>query len=508
MRSTPAGRTAAALATLVIGVALAACGGRGSARAESGRARATDLDAVRIARVERGLLPTVALRGRRDTAYTLADRMQRYGVPGVSIAVIDGGRVAWARAYGTLEAGGARIDTATLFQAGSISKAITAVAALHLVDRGVLRLDEDVNLRLVSWRIPASELTRTRPVTLRGLLSHGAGLNVPSFTPGYVPGAAAPTLLQVLEGTPPASNPPIRVEVAPGTEWRYSGGGLSVVQQLIVDVTGRPFADVLHEAVFDRAGMTRTLAEQPLSAEHATSAATAHSAGAPIAGRWRVHPELAAAGLWSTAPDLARFGVALLRTIRGERGALLLPATARDMVTRQIGDWGLGFALGGGGGDSATVGHDGSTAGFTARLLVLPATGQGIAVMTNAESEALIDEIMRAVAREYAWPVRPRVVKSVATVDAAGYATLAGRYRVEVGERTFDFDVRVEGTGDGRRLIITGPSGRPGVMLPLSSLHFFSQDTGNEFTFTREGNVVTSMLLDQQGERYTARRLP
>jgi hypothetical protein len=115
---------------------------------------------------------------------------------------------------------------------------------------------------------------------------------------------------------------------------------------------------------------------------------------------------------------------------------------------------------------------------------------------------------MRAVAREYAWPVMPRVVKSVATVDAADYATLAGRYRVEVGERTFDFDVRVEGTGDGRRLIITGPSGRPGVMLPLSSLHFFSQDTGNEFTFTREGNVVTSMLLDQQGERYTARRLP
>jgi len=507
MTSTPAGRTAAALATLVFGAALAVCGGLGSTRAESGRVDGPDRDTARIARVERGLLPTVALRGRRDTAYTLADRMQRYGVPAVSVAVIDGGRVAWARAYGVIEVGGAPIGTATLFQAGSISKAITAMAALHFVDRGVLRLDEDVNLRLVSWKVPASELTRARPVTLRGLLSHGAGLNVPSFTPGYLPGAPAPTLLQVLEGAPPASNPPIRVEVAPGTEWRYSGGGLSVVQQLIVDVTGRPFAEILRKAVFDRAGMTRTLAEQPLSAEHAASAATAHSAGAPVAGRWRVHPELAAAGLWSTAPDLARFGVAVLRTIRGDRGALLHPATAREMVTRQIGDWGLGFALGGGG-DSATVGHDGSTAGFTARLLVLPATGQGIAVMTNAESEALIDEIMRAVAREYAWPVRPRIEKAVATVDPAGYAAFAGRYRVEVGERTFDFAVSVEGTGDGRRLIITGPSGRPGVLLPLSTARFFSQDTGNEFTFTREGNVVTSMLLDQQGERYTARRLP
>ena len=511
MTSTRAGRTAAAAGALVFGVALAACGGRGRADAEAGRpVDSTDRDPARIARVERGLLPTVALRGRRDTAYTLADRLRRYGVPGVSIAVIDGGRVAWARAYGTIEAGGTgRVDTATLFQAGSISKAVTAVAARHLVERGVLRLDEDVNLRLVSWKIPPSELTRARPVTLRGLLSHGAGINVPSF-PGYGADAPAPTLLQVLQGAPPANTPPVRVEVEPGTQWRYSGGGMSIVQQLLVDVSGRPFADVLQEAVFDRAGMTRTVAEQPLSAARAASAATGHTAGAPVTGRWRVHPELAAAGLWSTAPDLARFGVAVLHAIAGDRGALLGPATAREMVTRQIGEWGLGFALGGAAvpGDSATVGHDGSTVGYTARLLVLPATGHGIAVMTNGESEALIDEIVRAVAREYAWPVRPRVEKSLAVVDPAGYAGLAGRYRVELGDRTADFVVGVDGTGGERRLLITGPSGRPGELLPLSALHFFSQDTGNEFTFTLEGNVFTRMLIDQQGQRFTARRMP
>ena len=509
MTSTRAGCTAAVLGALVFGAALASCGGRGSAGAESGRVDGADRDTVRIARVERGLLPTVALRGRRDTAYSLVDRLRRYGVPGASVAVIDGGRVAWARAYGAIEAGGASVDTATLFQAGSISKAVTAVAALHLVERGALRLDEDVNLRLVSWKVPPSELTRVRPVTLRRLLSHGAGLNVPSF-PGYAADAPVPTLLQVLQGAPPANTPPVRVEIAPGTEWRYSGGGMSVVQQLIVDVSGHAFADVLQEAVFDRAGMTQTVTEQPLSAARATSAATGHSAGAPVAGRWRVYPELAAAGLWSTAPDLARFGVAMLRAIRGDRGGLLRPATAREMVTRQIDEWGLGFALGGAAvpGDSATVGHDGSTVGYTARLLVLPATGQGIAVMTNGESEPLIDEIVRAVAREYAWPVRPRVEKSLAAVDPAGYAALAGRYRVELEDRAVDFLVGVDGAGDGRRLLITGPSGRPGELLPLSALHFFSQDTGSEFTFTREGHVVTSMLIDQQGQRFTARRLP
>ena len=502
------GRAAAAVGVHTLVVALAACGGDGKAPIGS-PVGTTHGDSARIARVERGLLPTVAVRGRNGTAYVLADRMRHYGVPGASIAVIDGRRVAWERAYGTIEAGGVqRVDTTTLFQAGSISKAITAVAALHFVDRGLVQLDEDVNLRLVRWKLPQSELTRDRPVTLRGLLSHGAGLNIPSFG-GYGAGAPVPTLLQVLQGAPPANTPPVRVELAPGTRWSYSGGGLSVVQQLLIDVSGRPFAETMQETVFDPVGMTRTVAEQPLSVARATSAATGHSAGAPVTGRWRVHPEVAAAGLWSTAGDLGRFGVAVLRAISGESDALLRPATAREMVTRQIGEWGLGFALGVGtvvSGDS-TVGHDGSTVGYTARLLVLPATGQGIAVMTNGESEAIIDEITRAVAQEYSWPVRPRVAKSIAAVDPEGYAALAGRYRVELGDRAVDFVVGVDGSGNGRRLIITGPSGRPAELLPLSALHFFSQDTGNEFTFTLEGNAVSSMLIDQQGQRFTARRM-
>ena len=491
---------------VVLGIVLCACAGRAAAGGGTARADA-DHEAERIARAERGLLPAVAVRGRPEVSYLLADRMQRYGVPGVSIAVIDAGRVAWARAYGTTRSGGsAPVDTTTLFQAGSISKAITAMAALRCVDRGLLRIDDDVNPRLVAWKIPANEWSGKRPVTLRGLLSHGAGLNVPSF-PGYADSAPVPTLLQVLDGAPPANTPAVRVEIAPGTEWRYSGGGMAVVQQLLVDVSGRPFPDLLRETVLDPAHMTATTAEQPLSAGRAAAAAIGHSGGAPLPGRWHVYPEIAAAGIWSTAPDLARFGVALLATIRGEPGALLRSNTAQEMVKRQIGEWGLGFALGGAG-DSATVGHDGSTAGYTARLLVFPAKRQGIAIMTNGESEALIDEIARAVAREYAWPVRPRPEKTLATVEVAAYASLEGRYRVEVGERTFDFVVSVEGSGGGRRLILTGPSGRPGELLPSSELRFFSQDTGNEFTFTREGSTVARMLIDQQGQRFTARRLP
>jgi CubicO group peptidase (beta-lactamase class C family) len=489
------------LASTFLLAALVAVGGCAAARAPAGGMAGPV--AARIARIERGLLPTVAIRGRRDTTYTLADRMRRYGTTGVSLAVIDGGRIAWARGYGSVDSGGAAVDTATLFQAGSISKAITAIAALREVDRRVLALDEDVNARLESWRLPPFPTVRADPVTLRRLLSHSAGLNVPSYR-GYRMGTRQPTLQQILSGTPPANTPATAFEIAPGADWRYSGAGLTVVQQLLEDVTRRPFAEVLREDVFAPFGMSRSNVEHPLSPARAGNAATGQSGGRAIDGRWMLYPELAAAGVWSTAPDLARFGIGVMRAVRGERGAWLAPATGRALATRQKGDWGIGFALGGGAADSASVGHDGSTAGFIARVLVLPRTQQGIAIMANGENDALMNEIERAVAREYAWPVRPRIEKSVASVDPAGYDELEGHYRVEFDGRTFDFTVRA----DGGRLLVIGASGRPAEVLPLSAQHFFSQDTGNEFTFTREGARITAMRIDQQGQRFTARRMP
>jgi CubicO group peptidase (beta-lactamase class C family) len=458
---------------------------------------------ARIERVERGLLPTVSIRGRRDTAYTIADRIGRYGATCLSLAVIEDGRMAWARAYGSLDSAGVRVDTATLFQAGSISKAMTAFAALHLVDRGVLKLDEDVNLKLRSWKMPRGESTLAGAVTLRRLLSHSAGLNLPSYR-GYRPGTPLPTLLQVLQGTPPANTPAVKREIAPGREWRYSGHGFSVVQQLITDTTRQPFGEVLKKTVFEPAGMWRTFTEQPPAPARAGSAPAGRSNGRFLAWRWNLHPEIAAAGLWSTASDLARFGIAVMHANRGVAGALLKPATGRELATRQAGSWGLGFALGGGAGDSVIVGHDGSTAGFVARLRFLPATGQGIAIMANGENDALLDEIERSVAAEYGWPLRPRAERVVAVVDPAAFEALAGMYRVEVDGRQFDFIVRPEG----ERLVIVGPSGRPAEVLPVAVDRFFIQDSGNEFTFTRQGGRVTAMQIDQQGQRFTARRMP
>jgi CubicO group peptidase (beta-lactamase class C family) len=221
---------------------------RGAASSHDGESP----DSARVARVLGGLRPTVEAVGRPAVRWTLAERMAHYRVPGASVAVIADGRVAWARAAGVKAAGGSTaadsVTPATLFQAASISKPVTATAALRLVDRGALALDADVNRYLTGWKVPASPLTAREKVTVRRLLSHTAGLTVHGF-PGYAPDAAVPTLAQVLDGRPPANTEPVRVDAVPGTLARYSGGGYVVLQQLLSDVTGQPFAALMESLV-------------------------------------------------------------------------------------------------------------------------------------------------------------------------------------------------------------------------------------------------------------------
>src|ERR1043166_84851 len=187
-----------------------------------------------------------------------------------------------------------------MFQAASISKHVAAMVALHLVDEGKLSLDEDVNRKLRSWKVPENEFTKTEKVTLRRLLNHSAGLTVHGF-PGYEAGEAVPTLVEALDGKKPANTAPIRVDVVPGTIWRYSGGGYEVMQQLAIDVTGKPFQQLAQEIVLGPLGMTRSTFEQPLPKRLEGNAASGHGAdGATIAGRWHTYPEMTAAGLWTT----------------------------------------------------------------------------------------------------------------------------------------------------------------------------------------------------------------
>ena len=260
----------------------------------------------------------------------LTEAMADYHVPAVSIAIIRHGKIAWSRSFGTLSIGGPPVTADTLFQAGSISKPIAATAALHLVQQGKLSLDGDVNSFLTDWKLPPSSKAEGKVVTLRELLSHTAGTNVHGF-PGYAAGDSVPTILQVLDGTPPATNSPVRVESVPGKQWDYSGGGYVIVQQMIVDATGKPFTEVLRDTVLRPYRMTHSSFQQPLSPDALRNAAMPYQAdGTPIAGGPHTYPELTAAGLWTTATDLARFLLFTQKALlRGN--SVLSASTAQQM---------------------------------------------------------------------------------------------------------------------------------------------------------------------------------
>jgi len=335
----------------------------------------------------------------------LAEAMAAAHTPGVSIALIDGGAITETVAAGVAEAGGARAVTErTLFQAGSISKSVAAACALRLVADGVLDLDADVNDRLTTWRIPAADGWQPR-VTLRQLLSHTAGTTVGGFV-GYPQGTPVPTVPQLLDGH--GNSLPVVVSGLPGLRFRYSGGGYTVLQQLLADVTGTDFPALAAELVLGPAGMSESTFAQPLPPERAGSAATGHHPGpVPVPGRWHTYPEMAAAGLWSTATDLARFLLAIKTSLSGTPGALLPRHIAEQMATAQTDQapYGLGLALARPG-EPATIGHSGDDQGFEAHAVLYPGTGQGIVLMTNGfyGSDLIQQIVLPAVARAYRWP--------------------------------------------------------------------------------------------------------
>jgi CubicO group peptidase (beta-lactamase class C family) len=332
-------------------------------------------------------------------------KMAHHRVAGLGVALLEGGKLAWARGYGVHRAGTKTAVTGhTRFQAASISKPVTALAALRLVQQGKLDLDQSANEELVSWKVPDNSFTRQRQPTLRLLLSHSAGFNVHGFG-GYERGAAIPSLVQVLDGKPPANSAAIRVDFVPGSKVQYSGGGYCVVQQMMQDVGGKPFPRLMQELVLKPVGMQYSTFQQPLPKELQVHAATGHDdSGAPLAGAWHVYPEMAAAGLWTTPSDLARFVLALSQAHARGSSELLGADEVKEMFTRQKDDAGLGIFLAGNG-QSFSFSHNGANAGFRCQFIGFPATGQGAVLMTNSDNgDRLIGELIESLRIEYHWP--------------------------------------------------------------------------------------------------------
>ncbi len=387
-------------------------------------ARSADSRDELVRKVENGLVRELQVGP--QTPMTLVGRMQGQQVPGVAVAVIRDFDLHWAKGYGVTAAGMDDPVTAdTLFQVASITKCIGAVVAMRLVQDGVLDLDRNVNDYLKSWKVPDNEFTAVEKVTLRRILSHRAGLTVHGFR-GYAAGEAVPTILQVLDGLPPANNAPIRVDKVPGGSFRYSGGGYTVLQLMLEDVTSQPLAKLAEKYIFKPAGMTRSalcLACPPANAAQVSMGHTVGDDGklASFAGYAFLPQGSSCCELWTSAADLARFVIAFQRALRGDPGAILKKETARAMAAVEAGNpAGLGFFVQNYG-PARYFNHDGGNIGFVARFIGHAELGYGAVFLVNNDRPGpLLAELTMSVAAAYGWDgIRPLVFKDTAAVADA-----------------------------------------------------------------------------------------
>jgi CubicO group peptidase (beta-lactamase class C family) len=375
---------------------------------------------------------------------------------------------------------------------------VAAATALYYVERGILGLDEDVNSRLRSWKIPENAWTRKKKITLRGLLNHTAGLTVRAF-PGYAEGKEVPSLRQILDGVKPANTPPIKVDMEIGSRFRYAGGGYAVLQQLLIDVLGRPFPYIVRDAVFIKLDMSESTFEQPLPQALAGRAASGHRpSGSVLTGKWHTYPEMAAAGLWTTPTDLALFAREVMLARQGKSDRMLSQVMVGLMLTPIKGGMGLGLFVKGTGQDFQ-FSHSGGNEGFRCYMIAYPERGQGAVIMTNSDLGGdLRPELLHSLSAEYGWPDFKPLEKEVAALGARELEALAGTYQFTAAER-----IKIS-PGNGRLFanpVFIPPDGKgSAVFFPESALSFFSTETDVTLTFTKSPQGKGTGLTWKRGE--------
>ena len=336
--------------------------------------------------------------------FTLEEIMDRQGVPGVSIAVIKDFKIHWAKGYGIADVEtGAKVNTETLFQAASISKPANAMAFLKAAQDGKFSIDHDINTILKSWKLPESPFTKDQHVTPRMLTSHTSGLGDGFGFPGYDPSDPLPTTVQILNGENPSNVGPVLLARSPMTASHYSGGGVTIMQLALIDAIGKPYSEIIQEYVLGPIGMTKSTFEQPLSPERDKNAARAHdNKGQAMGAKWHVYPELAAAGLWTTPTDLAKFAIEVQKSLRGEANNVLSQTMIKEMLSPVgVGNFAVGFRIAKEG-QGWYFSHDGGNWGFRCVLTAHKVKGYGFAIMTNAQNgDIVMNELKERIERVY-----------------------------------------------------------------------------------------------------------
>lgn len=381
-------------------------------------------DSIHAQNIEVNLIPMYSVAGKVNRM-TIPEMMKQDNIPGMSLSFIDNGEIAWTKHYGyaNLE-DSIPVSSETVFTGASLSKPITAIAALNLVEKGLLDLDENVNLKLKEWNLPETTLTENEKVTLRRLIAHNAGIKNDLWS-SYLPNEEIPTLTQMLAGEAPSVDPATSVINEPGSKMVYSNPGYSIIQKLVMDVKGEAFDQIIDELVFTPVGMENSSFKQPIPDDLMQRKATGYTKDLEPYP-YRLFPYQAAGGIWTTPEDISKFMITLLSDHHKGTNTLVSKEITQTIFKKYIDRY--VFSLWNWGEDIVFM-HYGSNQGFNCMMYGSVNKNQGIVVMTNSDNSfGFFDYLQRAVNSEYGWEyVKPEILTPT-TLDISWIDPFLGTY--------------------------------------------------------------------------------
>jgi CubicO group peptidase (beta-lactamase class C family) len=459
---------------------------------------------TRIKLVENNLCSVLQVEGQPNWA--LEDRMKFYHTNGVTIAVIKNFKVDWAKGYGWADVAERRpVTTSTLFQAGSMSKSLNGVGVLKFVQEGKLNLYEDINKYLKSWKFPYDSTSHGGKITIANLLSHTAGLTVHGF-PGYEKGDTIPTLPQILNGVHPANTPAVVSAFKPSLRTEYSGGGTIISQLILQDITNLSYDKIMWENVLKPLGMMNSSFMQPPPANKEKQLATGYYVdGKEVKGKYHIYPEQAAAGLWTTPADLAKYIIEIQLSLLGKSNKVLSQTMTKLMLTPYLNKT---LALGvfiDTIGEKVYFSHGGQDRGFSGSYFG-SLDGNGVVVMANTDAGYIVNEIINSVAVVYKWRdfYKPFMTLKKMVLDNAVLETYVGQYQnttVSKGQYNLTAGSIFTITKDGHQLKAQAEGQEVIDIYPVSESMFFPKTSDTDIQFIKDGKgIVTKLIIHQNGK--------
>ena len=450
--------------------------------------------AENIQKVENSLAPGIIF-GDNIPNWNIEKRMEETGIKGLSIAVIRNYQIEWAKGYGWADVEEKRkVNTETRFQAASISKSLNSMGVLKLAEQGKLDPEADINNYLLTWKFPYDSIAKNKKINTLHLLSHTAGLTIHGF-PGYERSDTIPQVSQILDGEKPANTKAVRSEFEPGIRLQYSGGGTTITQLMVSDITGRRYAEFMQAEVLKPLGMKNSSFEQPLR-DTGNLATGYYGDGKPVNGKYHVYPEQAAAGLWTTPTDLAKYIIECQLAYEGKSKKVLSQQMMHKRLTHYVdSSSGLGVSLIYRKGNKY-FNHNGGNEAFLCTSFGSMQGGNGVVIMVNGEDFSVVREVLNSVARVYNWEgFYDPTFKKVINVPADTLQQYTGNYLLMTDTLTLKMsgkDLYIQQNGEPK-------NGYKLYFADNSSFTMSEQPNANFRVLRNDAGKVIALELKQNG---------